>query len=74
MTLADFRATLAADSPPAVSPALRALWHDGHGDWAAARMRSNGIAACSATRRTASASPSNRHRTTSSSRMRSEPR
>ncbi len=36
MTLADFRATVAAGNPPAVSPALQALWHDAHGDWAAA--------------------------------------
>ena len=33
MTIDEFRTTLAADVPPAVSPALRALWHDARGDW-----------------------------------------
>jgi hypothetical protein len=33
VTIDEFRATLAADVPPAVSPALRALWHDARGDW-----------------------------------------
>jgi hypothetical protein len=36
VTLDDFRKTLDAASPPAVAPALRALWHDGRGDWDAA--------------------------------------
>jgi hypothetical protein len=36
VTIDDFRSTLTADTPPAVSPALRALWHDGRGEWAAA--------------------------------------
>jgi len=36
MTIDDFRATLTAAGPPAVSPALRALWHDGRGEWDAA--------------------------------------
>lgn len=36
MTLDEFRATLAEAAPPDVSPALRALWHDARGDWAAA--------------------------------------
>ena len=33
MTLDDFKSTLGAGAPPAVVPALRALWHDGRGDW-----------------------------------------
>jgi len=33
MTLADFTATLADATPPAVSPLLLALWHDARGDW-----------------------------------------
>jgi hypothetical protein len=33
MTLDDFRQTLAADSPPAVSPLLQSMWHDAKGDW-----------------------------------------
>ena len=37
MTLDDFKATLTAADPPAgITPALVALWHDGHGDWDAA--------------------------------------
>lgn len=33
-TLADFRATLQADTPPdALNPALAALWYDANGDW-----------------------------------------
>ena len=37
MTLAEFRAALAADAPPADIPAsLVALWHDAKGDWDAA--------------------------------------
>jgi hypothetical protein len=36
VTIDDFRATITADAPPAVSPALRALWHDGRGEWEAA--------------------------------------
>jgi hypothetical protein len=37
MTLDDFKATLTAPHPPAgLTPALRALWHDGRGDWTAA--------------------------------------
>ena len=31
MTLDEFRATLSAATPPAVSPALQALWHDARG-------------------------------------------
>ena len=33
MTLDDFLATLNSPAPPAVSPALLALWHDGKGEW-----------------------------------------
>ena len=33
MTLEEFSATLEGKTPPAVSPALVALWHDGKGDW-----------------------------------------
>lgn len=37
MTIAEFRLTLSADSPPTdLAPALVALWHDGRGDWNAA--------------------------------------
>jgi hypothetical protein len=33
MTFSEFSATLSATAPPAVSPALVALWHDAKGDW-----------------------------------------
>ena len=33
MTFSEFNATLAANTPPAVSAALVALWHDAKGDW-----------------------------------------
>ena len=34
MTIAEFRAALAASAPPHdVSPLVRALWHDARGDW-----------------------------------------
>ena len=33
MTLEEFTATLEGKTPPPVSPALVALWHDGKGDW-----------------------------------------
>jgi len=33
MTIDEFRASLAGAQPPAVSPLLRALWHDAKGDW-----------------------------------------
>jgi hypothetical protein len=36
MTFAEFKATLSAAKPPAVRPALVALWHDAKGDWDAA--------------------------------------
>ncbi len=43
MTLTEFRATLTADAPPAVSPALIALWHDAKGDWNAAHETAQDI-------------------------------
>ena len=36
MTLDEFKATLEAPGPPDVAAPLRALWHDGRGDWEAA--------------------------------------
>lgn len=37
MTLSEFESSLGQPSPPAsLSPALRALWHDGKGDWSRA--------------------------------------
>jgi len=33
VTLEEFKATLSDPSPPEVSPALAALWHDARGDW-----------------------------------------
>ena len=34
MTLTQFKATLTDTAPPPeLTPALRALWHDGKGDW-----------------------------------------
>ncbi|MEK4032778.1 hypothetical protein WOC76_02380 [Methylocystis sp. IM3] len=36
LTLADFRASVQASAPPAVSAPLRALWFDAKGDWVAA--------------------------------------
>jgi hypothetical protein len=36
MTLAEFRDTLEHKTPPAVSGALVALWHDARGDWSRA--------------------------------------
>jgi hypothetical protein len=36
VTIDDFKATLGAPDPPEVVAALRALWHDGRGDWDAA--------------------------------------
>src|SRR5262249_21252959 len=45
-----------------------------HGERSVSTIRSNGTSACSAASRTASCEPANRQRTTSSSRIRSEPR
>jgi hypothetical protein len=36
MTFEEFRQSLQSSSPPAVAPAIVALWHDARGDWAAA--------------------------------------
>ena len=33
MTLEEFRASLGERTPPAVAPALVALWHDAKNDW-----------------------------------------
>jgi hypothetical protein len=43
MTLAEFKATLQEETPPAVKPALVALWHDGKGDWDAAHNTAQAI-------------------------------
>jgi hypothetical protein len=44
MTFADFKASLAATSPPAsIAPALVALWHDARGDWEAAHAAAQDI-------------------------------
>jgi hypothetical protein len=43
LTLDDFRRTLASPSPPAVAPALVALWHDARGDWDAAHAAAQDI-------------------------------
>src|SRR5690348_7767917 len=33
MTLDEFKQSLSAATPPALAPALVALWHDARGDW-----------------------------------------
>jgi hypothetical protein len=33
MTLTEFNATLDTNTPPALNPALVALWHDARGNW-----------------------------------------
>jgi hypothetical protein len=38
VTLEEFRATLSNATPPDVSPALVALWHDARGDWEKAHL------------------------------------
>jgi hypothetical protein len=43
MTIEEFRASLSAADPPAVSVALRALWHDARGDWNAAHTVAQAI-------------------------------
>jgi hypothetical protein len=43
MTLEEFRATLSARTPPAVGPALVALWHDAKGDWDAAHEAAQAV-------------------------------
>ena len=43
MTLEEFRATLSAPTPPSVSQALLALWHEARGDWDQAHELANGV-------------------------------
>ena len=43
MTFSEFNATLAANTPPAVSAALVALWHDAKGDWEKAHATAQDI-------------------------------
>lgn len=44
MTLAEFKASLdRPDPPPAVMPALVALWHDARGDWVRAHETAQDI-------------------------------
>ena len=43
MTLEQFRATLSGDAPPAVEPALQALWYDARGDWDKAHEMANSV-------------------------------
>jgi hypothetical protein len=54
---------------PKYAVRVRRSWRKFQGDRAVSRIRSNGISAASATSRTASSSPSNRHNTTRSSRI-----
>jgi hypothetical protein len=44
MTLTEFNATLEKNSPPSMSPALVALWHDAKGDWTRAHEVAQDIA------------------------------
>jgi hypothetical protein len=43
VTLEEFRATLSSPTPPSVSRALQALWHDARGDWDQAHELANGV-------------------------------
>lgn len=43
MTFPEFTATLSHSSPPSVSSALVALWHDAKGDWNAAHATAQDI-------------------------------
>lgn len=43
MTLDDFKASIEDAAPPAVSPLLRALWHDAKGNWDAAHALAQDI-------------------------------
>jgi hypothetical protein len=43
MTINEFRKSLEQKIPPSVPPALRALWHDGKGDWDAAHNAAQAI-------------------------------
>jgi len=42
-TIEEFRATLPAPTPPPVSAALHALWHDARGDWDKAHELANDV-------------------------------
>ena len=44
MTVDEFKATLSANHPPDVPPALLALWHDARGDWDQAHAIAQDIA------------------------------
>jgi len=44
MTVDEFKATLSANHPPDVTPALLALWHDARGDWDQAHAIAQDIA------------------------------
>ncbi len=44
MTVKEFKASLKSPSPPAMAPALVALWHDGRGDWDAAHKVAQDVA------------------------------
>ena len=43
MTLDEFKATVSAPSPPQLSVALQALWHDARGDWDKAHEIANSV-------------------------------
>jgi hypothetical protein len=43
MTVEEFKATLSASTPPSVSKALQALWHDARGEWDTAHDIANGV-------------------------------
>ncbi len=43
MTVNEFKASLEQAQPPALSPALVALWHDGRGDWDAAHRTAQDV-------------------------------
>jgi hypothetical protein len=43
MTYDEFKATVGDSTPPAVPPALVALWHDAKGDWNAAHATAQEI-------------------------------
>jgi hypothetical protein len=43
MTLNEFRESIKAATPPAVAPALVALWHDARGDWETAHKTAQDV-------------------------------
>jgi hypothetical protein len=43
MTLEEFKATASTSTPPPLSRALQALWHDARGEWDAAHEVANGV-------------------------------